>query len=82
MLNVTGFVGRTTLDAVVIGIIAIPTLTVGLIGGVASGAAIGAISHPIIEKSGDIREWVSDNYGRKSPRSAEADKLLKSRDRE
>lgn len=48
-LEIESTVGRGALDLLVMGIIAGPVYAVGIYGGMAAGAAIGAIAHPIIE---------------------------------
>ena len=71
-LHITSPVGRGALDLVVMCVVARPAFGLGFYGGMVTGKAIGAISHPIIEKTKDIGELVLKGY--KKIRGKETDK--------
>ena len=61
-LHLTNTIGRGALDLVVMGLVAGPAYSIGLYGGMVAGGAIGAVAHPVIEKTKDIGELVSRVY--------------------
>jgi len=63
-LHLTNTVGRGALDLVVMSVVAGPAYSAGIYCGMIAGGAIGAASHPVIERVKDLGALISRGYKR------------------